>query len=86
MMYNPKTKSFEISQSDLELISMELTYAMRGIRELAGLPMDKYQNTPNTGLTAADHAQKGIIDAAKHIGIDMGGDWGNQIDLRRDDD
>jgi hypothetical protein len=47
---------------------------------MAGLPLDKYrQDGP---LSNADHAQRGIIDAAKKLGIDLGADWGSDLDLR----
>jgi hypothetical protein len=80
MRYHAPTNQFTVSASDLQSAVDSLTYAMRHIRKLAGLPLDKYnQDGP---LSDADHAQRGIIDAANRLGIDLGADWGSDLDLR----
>ena len=84
MTYNARTKRLEVRQDTLEIVSHQMIYALRCIRELAGLPMDRYkQEGP---LKRADHAQKAILDMAKHLGIDLGAQWGNDLDLREPDD
>lgn len=80
MKYNIKNRKLEISPDDMDRIGNHLLYAMKQIRKIAKLPMDKYEK--DSGLTEADHAQKSIINAAEIIGIDLGGTWGHQIDLR----
>lgn len=82
--FNAQTKSLEIPVATLERVSCELTYTLRSIREIAGLPMDKY---PRPGpLEPADHAQRAVLEIANALGINMGAKWGNEIDLRNADD
>jgi len=84
MIYNAKTKRLEIRKDTLERVSHEMIYTLRCIREFAGLPMDRYkQEGP---LNRADHAQRAIIGIAKQIGIDLGAEWGCDLDLREDHD
>lgn len=84
MMYNPKSKSIEIPQNALDMVYHELLYAIRNIRQLAGLPLDKYKKEPGEGFTPADLAQISILNAAKAIGIDMGAQRGEQLDVREE--
>lgn len=80
MKYHAPTNQFTVEAGDLQSAAYSLTYAMRHIRHTAGLPLDRYrQDGP---LSNADHAQRGIIDAAKKLGIDLGADWGSDLDLR----
>jgi hypothetical protein len=81
MQYNPKTKSFEITVDNLEIVYYSLIYSLKHIRKIANLPLDKYKMKEGP-LSDVDHAQKGILDAALKIGIDMGAEWGNEMDLR----
>lgn len=80
LTYNAATNKLEIDQETLALVADELLYAMRNIRELAGLPLDKYKNDMILG--PSDFAQRGIISAANFIGINLGAKRGNEIDLR----
>ena len=73
MKYHAPTKQFTISQKDLESATYSFLYAIRHIRDLACLPHTPY--TQAGLLSDADHAQKGIIDAAKFLGIDLGAEW-----------
>ena len=83
MQYDPIKQKISISPDEAKLAAYSLLYAMRTIRELAGLPLEPYEKD-RVSLTPADHAQKGIIDAAKHLGFDIGPEWGNQYDLRKE--
>jgi len=85
MKYHAPTGEFTVSKSDIEMAAHSFIYSIRNIREAAGLPMTKYKR--EGPLEAADHAQKGLIDAAKYIGIDLGAEWGEDLDVsERDDD
>jgi hypothetical protein len=79
MHYHVPTKQFTVEHSKLELAGYSLIYAIRHIRDMAGLPYTKYQR--DGMLTDADHAQKGILDAAKSLGVDLGAEWGNELDV-----
>ena len=78
--FNAHTKNLEIPIATLERMGCELIYTLRCIREIADLPMDKYHQSGL--LKPADHAQRAVISVAKEIGINLGADWGNEIDLR----
>ena len=79
--YDPTRKVFLVPADDLEAVSGFLRLAMREIRQLAGLPLDKYER--HGLLLPPDHAQRNLIEAAECLGIDFGGArWGNEIDLR----
>ena len=79
MKYHAQSKQFTIPKDNLDSIYYSLIYAIRHIRTIAGLPMTRYKR--EGCLSDADHAQKGILDAAKAIGIDMGAEWGEQLDV-----
>ena len=79
MMYHAQSKSFTHDLRDLDEATLNLLYSLKHIRKLANLPLTKYKRSGQ--LTDADHAQKGIIDAAKAIGIDLGVNWGENLDL-----
>jgi hypothetical protein len=80
MKYIAKSKSFTITEKELQLATYSLLWAIKNIRELANLPLDKYER--KGPLESADFAQKGILDAASAIGIDLGAEWGEQLDVR----
>lgn len=79
MKYHAPTKQFTVAAKDLEFAALCFLYAIRQIREASNLPLTKYKH--ETALTSADFAQKSIIDGAKALGVDLGCDWGNEIDV-----
>jgi hypothetical protein len=78
--YDPLRKVFQIPTDDMGFVGRHLLYAMREIRTVAGLPLDKYERTGL--LQPADHAQRALIEVAERLGLDLGARWGNEIDLR----
>lgn len=82
--FNAQTQNLEIPLETLRRVSGELVYTLRSIREIAGKPMGKYKR--EGPLEPVDHAQRAVIDLAKAIGINLGADWGDQIDLRTKDE
>lgn len=84
MKFHAPTNQFTVEASDLKMAARSFEYSIRHIRALAGLPMGKYQR--DGLLTPADHAQKGILDAAKALGIDMGAEWGNDLDVSSEEE
>lgn len=81
MKYIASSKSFTITEKELQHASYCLLWAIKHIRIIAKLPLDKYKKE-HVGLTDADFAQKGILDAANAMGIDLGAEWGEQLDVR----
>jgi len=80
MKFHAPTRTFVVDQEGFQRAAGGFLFAMKMIRELGELPLDKYQR--NGLLTNADRAQKAIIDAAAALGIDLGAQQGNELDLR----
>lgn len=80
LKFHAPTCGFVVDQEGLLRAGVGLLFAMKMIRQLGELPLDKYERQGL--LTNADHAQKAIIDAATALGIDLGAQWGNELDLR----
>lgn len=80
MRYHAPTKQFTIGLDAIGMVSYLLLDTMKHVRQAEGLPLEPYKR--DGVLTNADYAQKNIIEAADKIGIDLGGRWGNEIDLR----
>ena len=83
MNYHYPTKQFTVEKDKFEWAARNFIYAMRHLREASGLPLTPYEREGK--LTDADHAQKGILDGAKAMGIDLGAEWGNELDLSKRD-
>jgi hypothetical protein len=79
MKYHAPTKQFTVSPDALARASSSLLYAMGHIRDMAKKPRKPYKS--DGALTPCDYACKGIIDAAKDLGINLGADWGHELDL-----
>lgn len=80
LKYHAPTDAFVISKDALKNAAHHIRGTMKGIREIAGLPLDRYESPG--ALTPADHAQQRLIALARDLGIDLGADWANEIDLR----
>jgi hypothetical protein len=82
MKYDPLKNRIVITPEEAQMAAGYLMYALRNIREAAGLPLDKHERSGC--LEPADHAQRGILEAAKALGMDLGAEWGNELDLRKE--
>lgn len=80
MKYHAPTKCFVIEPASLERTALQLRYAMQCARELGGFPLEPHKRPG--AMTRACHLEKALINLAEDIGIDMGGTWPGQIDLR----
>lgn len=80
MEYSAVHNKLIISQDELRQASIEILYAMKKYRQSAGIPIGKREK--ETGmLTDFDHAERGIIDGLKSLGININAEWGNNLDL-----
>jgi hypothetical protein len=79
MKYHAPTVQFKVEASKLKHASACFLYAIKYIRESAGLPLTRYERTG--ALSDADHAQRALIDGAECLGVDLGARWGNEIDV-----
>ena len=80
MKYHAPTKCFVIEPRAIEGAAMYLRYAIKTIREQGGFPLEPHKR-PGC-MTLCCHAEKALIDLANEIGIDLGGRWPGEIDLR----
>ena len=78
MKYHQPSKSFVVETSQIESVADDLKYLLSQIRKLGGRPMTKYDALP---MNDADHAQCTVMDIAKSLGIDLGADRYNKLDL-----
>lgn len=78
MNFHAQTGQFTVSQEQLKLASSHLFYAIRQIKEAAKMPLHPFKR--ETCLESPDFAMCGIISAAKALGIDLGANFGNDID------
>ena len=79
MKFHAPTGQFTISPEALKRAAASLKYAMGHIRDIAKKPRRPYKH--EGALTPCEFACKGIIDAAKDLGIDLGAEWGHELDL-----
>jgi hypothetical protein len=80
MNYNPLKRVIQIAPADAERAAHILLWAMKHIRLASGRPLDRHSR--DCAMDSADFAQAGIMDAAKALGLDLGADCAEQIDLR----
>lgn len=79
MKYHAPTNQFTISAADLQQAATALRWAISHIRaghgrDLKGVKRDGPMEHP-------DFAEAGILDAARHIGIDLGADRPGKLDV-----
>jgi hypothetical protein len=77
--FHAPTGQFTVEAERLKFAATCFRHALCAIRELAGLPLTRYER--NGALTSADHAQRAVIEGAESVGIDLGGRYGNEIDV-----
>lgn len=70
MNYCPQKDKLMISTEDAKSAFFLLNYALKKMRLMAELPLDKYES--QSLLTNHDHAAIAIIEAANKLGIDFG--------------
>lgn len=80
MKYHAPTKSLTVSVDALEGAALALRYAIRNVRKQAGLPLEPYKGDVIMG--PAQHAEAGILDAARCVGIDLGASRWGELDVR----
>jgi hypothetical protein len=83
MKYIPKYNAFVVTQQELQMGSDAILYAMRKYRQALKLPIGKRKH--DGPLEDYDHAERAIIEGLKSLGIDLGVEWGEQLDLTDQD-
>lgn len=80
LKYHAQADGLVISTDILKQTAINILGSMKSIRELAGLPLDRYEMS--VAMSPADHAQQRLVTLARDLGIDLGSQWANEIDLR----
>ena len=85
MNYHAPTRQYTIDPKHIEKAASHMLYAIKKIRIAVNLDLKGYEWTKfeARNLEDASHAEYAIIDAAKAIGIDLGGDRPGAIDVSK---
>jgi hypothetical protein len=83
MQYHGPTNQFTVTPNDLQRAYYSLRWAIKNIREASKLDPKGYQRTgPITGPMEAPYfAEKGILDAARELGINLGANRPGELDV-----
>lgn len=80
LRYHAPTKCFVIDPKAMEMLALEIRYAIKTAREMGGRPLEPHK--VDGPMSDADHLEKCLIDMADRMGIDLGCTWPGQLDLR----
>lgn len=69
MKYNPRLKALVVTTGEIEQTYYLIMYALKQMRESAGLPLEKYER--DGCLTEHDHAAIAIVELGINLGIDF---------------
>lgn len=80
MRYHAPSKQFTVSPDQLQSCAANLLFAIKKIRQVAGLPLAGGERP--AAMTEACHAEQAVIEAAHSIGIDLGATRAGVLDVR----
>ena len=82
MKYHSPSKGFIIGAHDLESVCGNLRYGLWSLREAAGKPFGRIKRVLPIGpMTPIDHAEAAFMEIARHLGIDLGAESADDLDL-----
>ena len=81
MEYSAVHNKLLITPKELERFAGSIRYSMASIRKALNVPLGLRDQAG--ALQPIDHIEKGLLDACKDIGIDMGAVWGEELDLSK---
>lgn len=79
MRFHAPTKAFTMSMQDIERAADYFMHAIKNIRLTSKRPLVPYE--VDGPLRQDDLAMKAVLDGATAIGIDLGAEWGNELDV-----
>ena len=79
MLFHAPSKRLTFSTKEVERASFYLRNAIKNIRVACKRPLTPYKY--DGPLRNDDFAMKSILDAAKELGIDLGAEWGAELDV-----
>ncbi len=80
MKYHAPSKQFTVSPDQLQSCAANLLFAIKKIRQAAGLPLEGGERSST--MTDACLAEQAILDAAQTVGIDLGATRAGVLDVR----
>lgn len=79
MRYHAPTDRFTLDQRSFMAVAISLRYAIKHIRQQAGLPLTPHKH--DGGMGSAQHAEKALLDVAEEMGIDLGATRPGMLDV-----
>lgn len=79
MEYSAVHNKLLVTPEELKRFSSEIRYAMADIRKALKVPLTPRKR--EGGLEKIDHIERNILHACKIIGVDLGSEWGDSLDL-----
>ena len=79
MEYSAVHNKLLLNQEDLKRFSIDIRYVMADIRKELKIPLTSRKS--EAGLQRIDHIERNILSACKNLGIDLGAEWGEKLDL-----
>ena len=79
MEYSAIHHKLLITPDEVKQFSIEIRYAMADIRKELKVPLTP--RITNGGMERIDHIERAILQACKKIGVDLGAEWGDKLDL-----
>lgn len=83
MEYSAVHNKILVTPEELKRFSIEIKYAMADVRKALKVPLTSRKK--DGGLEKIDHIERSILSACKNIGIDLGAEWGDKLDLSQFD-
>jgi len=81
MQYHAPTNKFTIEACELAVLSVDIRYVIKKIRQASNFPLDGCSERPRV-MTDACHAEATLLRACKNLGIDLGADRPGKLDVR----
>lgn len=79
MEYSAVHNKLLVTPEELKRFSIEIRYAMVDIRKALKVPLTPRKR--DGGMERIDYIERNILQACKSIGIDLGSEWGDSLDL-----
>jgi hypothetical protein len=79
MKYSAVHKGLIINQEDLQILADLVKYSMKKYRIITGTPLGKRGKSGM--LQNIDHAERALLEGLRKTGVDLGVEWGADLDL-----
>jgi hypothetical protein len=79
MTYSAVHKGLIVNQEDLQLLADLVKYSMKKYRIITCTPLGKRDKSGM--LQDIDHAERALLEGLRKTGVDLGVEWGADLDL-----